>query len=488
MTYQPNSSALRSSVAIPAVAFNPSVIPFRRPASETEADVIVADALADAAAHGHTVTVLAAELVPYVPPVSNFAILAGLRDAAAAIEAAQPKAPPKPAIHGLGSAIVERAALLAAVAALAKIVERKNTIPILANVRLTGTAGGLRLTATDLDIEAVYQVAGATDGALDVTVPCHTLHDLLKKAKAAEHVGIEFSASVKPGNSGLPDNAKVALEFDGLRIELTNSVLPASDFPALETKLTHAFNIPAAVLAKALSKTGPAISTEETRYYLNGVYLACHGYTRLGEPKAELRFTATDGHRLVNYAVAGGESGMPGVIVPRKTVAEVLRNVKRKGAPGIIAVELSETKVRFTIGELVITSKAIDGSFPDYERVIPRANGKSLTVDRKAFNSAIEQVAVISSDRGRAVKLDMADGAVTLTVTNPDTGSATAKIPAEYDSEPLQIGFNSSYVREMLDLIEGENAVLALADPGSPTLFSDPDDSAFTGVLMPMRV
>jgi DNA polymerase-3 subunit beta len=237
-------------------------------------------------------------------------------------------------------------------------------------------------------------------------------------------------------------------------------------------------------LKRLIDKTQFAISTEETRYYLNGIYLHVAGSGKT----QTLRAVATDGHRLAetDLSVPAGAAGMPGVIVPRKTVTEVQRLIE--DTEGEVAIELSSSKIRFSIGRVVLTSKLIDGTFPDYQRVIPAGNDKELTVDKKDFEAAVDRVSTVSSERGRAVKLSLSSGKLILSVTNPDSGSATEELEVEYDADPLDIGFNSRYLLDIAGQLDGEVAVLKLADPGSPTLIQDKDAKGALYVLMPMRV
>ena len=368
---------------------------------------------------------------------------------------------------------VERSELLKSLGHVHRVVERRNTIPILANVLIKADGGRLSLKATDLDLEVTDSISAEVSPGGATTVPAHMFYDIVRK---------------------LPDGAQIVLEGSGDRAVLslragrsrfTLQTLPESDFPDLAAgEMTHTFKLAAGDLKRLIDKTQFAISTEETRYYLNGIYLHA-----AGDAKAPtLRAVATDGHRLAQceFPLPEGASGMPGIIVPRKTVGEVQRLIEN--GEGEIAVELSAGKIRFTIGDVVLVSKLIDGTFPDYGRVIPANNDKSLVVDKKEFEAAVDRVSTVASERGRAVKLSLGDNKLTLSVTNPDSGSATEEIEVDYDNEPLDIGFNSRYLLDIAAQIEGEVAVLKLADPGSPTLIEDKDAKGALYVLMPMRV
>ena len=368
---------------------------------------------------------------------------------------------------------VERAELLKSLGHVHRVVERRNTIPILANVLIKAERAKLSVKATDLDLEITDSIAAEVGPGGSTTVPAHMFYEIVRK---------------------LPDGAQIVLEASGDRAVLairagrsrfTLQTLPESDFPDLAAgDMVNTFKLAAGDLKRLIDKTQFAISTEETRYYLNGIYLHTAGTAKA----ATLRAVATDGHRLaqVELALPSGANGMPGVIVPRKTVGEVQRLIEDSDAE--VTVELSQGKVRFTIGDVVLTSKLIDGTFPDYARVIPLGNDKELTVDKKEFEQAVDRVSTVSSERGRAVKLSLSNGKLMLSVTNPDSGSATEEIEVEYGSEPLDIGFNSRYLLDIAAQIEGEAAVLKLADPGSPTLIQDRDAKGALYVLMPMRV
>ncbi|MBI4275657.1 MAG: DNA polymerase III subunit beta [Rhizobiales bacterium] len=368
---------------------------------------------------------------------------------------------------------IERAQLLKSLGHVHRVVERRNTIPILANVLIRAERSKLSLKATDLDLEVTDSITAEVSPGGSTTVPAHMIYEIVRKLPDGAQVVLEASSD------------RAVLTVRAGRSRFTLQTLPESDFPDLNAgELTHSFKLAAADLKRLIEKTQFAISTEETRYYLNGIYL----HTATAGKKPTLRAVATDGHRLAQFELAlpSGADGMPGIIVPRKTVAEVQRLIEDTDVD--IAIDLSPSKIRFTIGDVVLTSKLIDGTFPDYARVIPLGNDKQLIVDKKEFEAAVDRVSTVSSERGRAVKLSLSGGKVTLSVTNPDSGSATEEIEAEYKAEPLDIGFNSRYLLDIASQIEGETAVLKLADPGSPTLIQDKDAKGALYVLMPMRV
>ncbi len=368
---------------------------------------------------------------------------------------------------------VERAELLKSLSHVYRVVERRTTIPILANVLIRADKGRLSLKATDLDLEVIDSVAAEVAPGGATTVPAHMFYDIVRKLPEGAQIVVEGTGE------------RAVLTIRAGRSRFTLQTLPESDFPDLAAgEMTHSFSLPAGDLKRLIDKTQFAISTEETRYYLNGIYLHTVGTGA----NALLRAVATDGHRLaqVELPLPEGAAGMPGVIVPRKTVAEVQRLIET--GEGEIKVELSAGKIRFSICDVVLMSKLIDGTFPDYARVIPLNNDKSLVVDKKDFEAAVDRVSTVSSERGRAVKLSITGGRLTLSVTNPDSGSATEELEVDYDSEPLDVGFNSRYLLDIAAQIEGEVAVLKLADPGSPTLIPDKDAKGALYVLMPMRV
>ena len=368
---------------------------------------------------------------------------------------------------------IERTALLKSLGHVQSVVERRNTIPILSNVKLEAGDGRLGLNATDMDLDVVESVEATIAGGGATTAPAHTLHDIVRKLPDGAEVEIE----------GGGDDGQLVLRSGRSRFTLT--CLPTEDFPVMAGgDLPHSFTLPAGELAGIIERTRFAISTEETRYYLNGIYF--HAATRDGVDV--LRAVATDGHRLakVETPLPAGAEGMPGVIVPRKTIAELHKLIEE--ATGDVAVALSETKVRFAFDEATLTSKLIDGTFPDYERVIPADNDKLMEIDRKVLADAVDRVSAISSEKSRAIKLSLSSGSLVLSASSPEHGSATEELEVGFDAGDLEIGFNSRYLLDIVQQIDGDAAQFVFADAASPTIVREVDDASALYVLMPMRV
>ena len=372
--------------------------------------------------------------------------------------------------------VIERNILLRGLSHVQSVVERRNTIPILSNVLIDADGEGLTLTSTDLDIEVIETVPGSVESQGGTTAQAHLLYDIVRKLPDGAQLEIET------------DGAEERLQLKAGRSDFTLQTLPRDDFPALsEGESSHRFTMAAPDLKRLIERTRFAISTEETRYYLNGIYLHQASAPEGGEGPT-LRAVATDGHRLAQAEIAlpEGAEGMPGVIIPRKCVAELSRLIDE--AEGDVDIALSSAKIRFAFAGLRLTSKLIDGTFPDYERVIPYQNDKELTVEKRVFAEAVDRVATISSDRGRAVKLAIDGETLTLSVNSPDAGSAVEEIAVGYADDPLQIGFNPRYLLDITSQLESDEAKFMLSDAGAPTLIKDPSDANALFVLMPMRV
>lgn len=367
---------------------------------------------------------------------------------------------------------IERAALLKSLGHVQSVVERRNTIPILSNVKMEAANGKLSLNATDMDLDISEAVAATIAAKGATTAPAHTLYEIVRKLPDGSEV--EFDAD---------GEGQMTLRSGRSRFQL--SCLPTEDFPVMSGgEYPHTFKLPAAELRTLIDRTKFAISTEETRYYLNGIYL--HAAKRDRTPV--LRAVATDGHRLASVEVPlpKGAASIPGVIVPKKTVTELRKLIEETGDD--VEIGLSETKIHFAFDDAQLTSKLIDGTFPDYERVIPTGNDKELVVDRKTFADAVDRVSAISSEKSRAVKLELAQGSLVLSANSPEHGSATEEIEVQYGGGGIEIGFNSRYLLDIMQQISGDNVRLTMADAASPTILADGDDGAAIYVLMPMRV
>jgi DNA polymerase-3 subunit beta len=368
---------------------------------------------------------------------------------------------------------IERAALLRALGHVQSVVERRTTIPILSNVLLCAEGGQLALSATDMDLEIVERVPARIERDGQTTAPAHTLYDIVRKLRDGSQVEME----------ALGGRNEMALRSG--RSTFTLACLPPEDYPVMSAgELPHNFSLSASELRQLIDRTRFAISTEETRYYLNGIYLHA---TKANEVPV-LRAVATDGHRLakVELTAPEGAAGMPGVIVPRKTVLELRKLVEEGEAE--VQVALGESKIRCAVGDAALTSKLIDGTFPDYDRVIPTGNDKILEVACKEFAEAVDRVATISTERSRAVKLSIERGNLTVSATSPENGTAIEELEARYQATPLEIGFNSRYLLDITEQIGGEYVNFIMADAGSPTLVRDSGDATALYVLMPMRV
>ena len=368
---------------------------------------------------------------------------------------------------------IERAALLKSLGHVQSVVERRNTIPILSNAKIEAGEGRLSLNATDMDLDIVEAVTTDVAQAGATTAPAHTLYDIVRKLPEGSQVELESA------------DGDGQLVLRSGRSRFTLACLPIEDFPVMtEGELSHRFTLSAGDLRGIVDRTRFAISTEETRYYLNGIYL--HAANRDGVDV--LRAVATDGHRLASVEVPLPDSaaGMPGVIVPRKTVGEVRKLIEE--TTDDVAIALSETKIRFSFDDGVLTSKLIDGTFPDYERVIPADNDKVMEVDRRSFADAVDRVSAISSEKSRSVKLALGAGNLVLSASSPESGSATEELEVAYDSDAMEIGFNARYLLDITQQIEGDSAQFVMADAASPTIVREVGDASALYVLMPMRV
>jgi DNA polymerase-3 subunit beta len=368
---------------------------------------------------------------------------------------------------------LDRAAILRSLGHVQSVVERRNTIPILANVMLKAEDGQLMLCTTDMDLEMRESVPAKVEKPGATTAPAVTLHDIVRK---------------------LPDDSEVVLELDPSGNQLTVragrskfklSCLPVADFPQLNSgDLPTTFSLPSNDLRAIIDRTRFAMSTEETRYYLNGIYL----HAADNDGIQVLRAVATDGHRLARFEMPlpEGAADMPGIIIPRKTVGE-LRKLLDEAADKI-ELTLSPSKIRFALDNVVLTSKLIDGTFPDYQKVIPTKNDKVIEVNPRIFSGAIDRVSTISDGKSRAVKITLNDKTMTISAQSPESGSATEDIEVHSEAPTLEIGFNARYLLDITSQVNGDGCRITLSDAASPTIIQDAGDAAALYVIMPLRV
>ena len=367
---------------------------------------------------------------------------------------------------------IDRADFLRCLNHVQSAVEKRNTIPILSNVLMKAEDGVLSLSTTDMDMEINESVAAKVDKAGATTAPAGTLFDIVKKLPDESQIEISL------------DEAGNQMTVKAGRSNFKLSCLPVADFPEIgQGDLPVSFSVPANDLRALIDRTKFAMSTEETRYYLNGIYL--HAADNQGVKV--LRAVATDGHRLARFEMPlpEGAGDMPGVILPRKAVLEIRKLIEEAG--DTIQISLSESKVRFNFDHIVLTSKLIDGTFPDYQRVIPQGNDKIIEVNPKKFTSAIDRVSTISDGKSRAIKITFEGKTMTLSASSPEAGSATEDLEIN-GNDNIEIGFNARYLLDITSQIEGDGCRLTLADSASPTIIEDTGDISSLYVLMPLRV
>ena len=370
---------------------------------------------------------------------------------------------------------IDRSALLSALQHVHSVVERRNTIPILSNVLIEAKEDGVYLTATDMDIAVIEKIDLGKSEVMQlgtITTSAQMLYDIVRK---------------------LPENIKVELlseNNDRLGIKASSSsfalnCLPAEDFPSIsQEEFKYSFSLGANDLIRLIDKTSFAMSLEETRYYLNGIYL----HAVKGAEGNKLRTVSTDGHRLsrVDMPIPEGANDIPGVIVPRKTIMEIRKLLEDHSDN--ISLSLSDNKIKLSFNNVILTSKLLDGTFPDYSRVIPEQNDKTVNISNQLLSEAVDRVSTVSTDKTRAIKVNINKGNLIISATNPDKGSASESLEVIYDGDEVEIGFNSKYVLDVARQIKGTEIIIKLSDSVSPTLVYDKDDEDVLFVLMPMRV
>ncbi len=370
---------------------------------------------------------------------------------------------------------IEHQTLLKSLAKTQSIVERNSTIAILANVLIQADDRVVKATATDMDLALDQEFEATVDRQGSITVSAQRIHDFVRRLPDGSEIKLDL------GENG-------ELSIMSSRSECALRTMSSADFPLMDAgELPHQFSLPAETLGKLIDRTRFAMSTEETRYYLNGIFL--HAATADSGPV--LRLVATDGHRLAmaDEPLPDGAADIPGHILPRKAVNELRKLLDEASPDSVVTVALSDTKARFTFDSSTLTTKLIDGTFPDYTRVIPVENQKELKFHRDEFNRAVDRVAiVVSEEKARIVKLALGNDNLVISATSINTGSAREDMDVSYSDLPMEIGFNARYLLDITQQIDGDEAVFMLADGASPALVHDTADPNVLYVLMPMRV
>lgn len=370
----------------------------------------------------------------------------------------------------------ERSAFLKILNHVENVVEKRQTIPILANVKIDviNDLSGENITvrATDMDIEVVETAPVKVQEEGSITTSAHKLLDIMRKLPEGTEVNFEL------------DEKTSLLKITSGRAKFSLATLPGAEFPSIsEGNMPVNFTLTSAQMQGLFDRTVFAVSTEETRYYLNGIYMHKKGEGN----DAFLRTAATDGHRLATAEIAlpAGAEKLEGVIISRKTVGEVQKLAAELQED--IKISVSDVKVRFCIAGVTLTAKLIDGTYPDYEKVIPAGNDKVAEVDADVLASAVDRVAVIS-EKTKGVHIHLTKDALRISANASEEGSAEDEVEADYDSDDLDIGFNSRYVLDILNQCKGARVKLSMLDSSSPVTVHDLSDSSVTYVIMPMRV
>jgi len=364
--------------------------------------------------------------------------------------------------------VISREQLLKPLTLVTGVVERRQTLPVLSNILIVVDGDQLELTGTDLEVELVGRVTLEQSGESgEITVPARKLMDICKT---------------------LPDEASIDVQLDGDRVVIksgrsrfTLSTLPATDFPNVEEGPQQLeFMIPQARLQRLIERSAIAMAQQDVRYYLNGMLWELKG--------KQLRVVATDGHRLAMCTLPEkiDASDDTQVILPRKGVLELARLLMEEDAD--IAIVIGSNHIRATTDEFTFTSKLVDGKFPDYQRVLPRSPDKIVLGARLELRQAFTRTAILSNEKYRGVRLKLTDGSLDIVANNPEQEEAEEAVPVEYQGDSLEVGFNVSYLLDVLGVLSGERIKLSLSDPNSSALLeeSDSDDSLY--VVMPMRL
>ena len=366
--------------------------------------------------------------------------------------------------------------LLKALSHIHGIVEVRHTLPILSNIILKAEGNELTLSSTNLDIYCADKIKSEVSTAGEISVSAVTFFEIVKRLPQGSEVVMTMEVGAN----------EIKLKCGRSKFNL--STLKTDDFPIIsDNDLSTNFVLSADELIRIIDKTKFAVSNEETRYYLNGIFF--HKADR--NSIQFLRAVATDGHRLAQYDIPlpQGAEDITGIIIPKKTIFE-LRKVL-DDANGDVSISLNENKIKFTFNDLKIISKVIDGTFPDYTKVIPQNNNKNFKTNNNELKNAIDRVSAVAANeesKSKAIKLSLEDNKLNLSVESQSKGSANEIIDISYDGDKVDIGFNSKYIIDICNEVDGEEVDISLLDSVSPAIILDKTDENLFFVLMPMRI
>ena len=362
---------------------------------------------------------------------------------------------------------IKRQDLLGPLQQIIGAVERRQTLPILGNVLFKSSGGDISIAATDLEIEMIARVTAENPDEFQTTIPARKLLDICK---------------------ALPDGSSINFNIDETRVSLTSgrsrftlSTLAAQDFPSLdEIEVQQTFSIPQNLLKGLFDKTSFAMAQQDVRYYLNGILMEI-------DPSG-IKLVATDGHRLAlsQASIESGVSESRQIIIPRKAVLELSRLLESGDNPA--KCELSQNHFRVETESLIFTTKLIDGKFPDYQRVIPVDGNKTMQVERETLKQSMSRIAILSNEKYRGIRLTLSSGNLSIQANNPDQEEAEEELQVEYDESDMEIGFNVTYLIDVLNVLGSEKVQIKLKDSNSSAIMSDRQDESSLYVVMPMRL
>ena len=352
------------------------------------------------------------------------------------------------------------------------IVDKKSSLPILSNILIEAKNNILVLSSTDMDISIIEKIDCSVLEEGSTTINSQILYDIVRKTSDNSEIEI------------ISNNGKLlSLRADGSRFSL--ACLPKEDYPIIDQENPGIdININSKILFKLIDKTKFAISNEETRYFLNGLYFNISKENN----RNTVTLVGTDGHRLAKFShdIEGQIDQISGVIIPKKTIYELSKLLSE--IDQTIGISISANKISFTIGDIIFISKLIDGTFPDYKRVIPNDNKNTLNINRENLLSAVDRVSTIANEKSPVIKFNLLQNILNLNTINNESSTASEDLKIEYQGNEIEIGFNSKYIMDIINNLEDENIIINLKDNSSPITALENSNSNLVYVLMPMRV